>query len=135
LKMKFPSGIILSNESNTKQIRIVWCHCFDKPKQEESKKIQNPKDNKESKKIQKTKKKKNQKPYVSRTDQNSIKKTQEKLRQDNGMQIQKCSTDTMSVWMNDLPSWESLSLKRKNSDLHSIKSATINYNLGLIIES
>jgi hypothetical protein len=50
------------------------------------------------------KQKKNQKPYVSRTDQNSIKKTQEKLKQDNGMQIQKCSTDTMSVWLNDLPS-------------------------------
>jgi hypothetical protein len=52
----------------------------------------------------KKQKNKNQEPYVSRTDQNSIKKTQEKLRQDNGMQIQKCSTDTMSVWLNDLPS-------------------------------
>jgi hypothetical protein len=94
LKLKFSGGIILSSESNTKQIRIVWCHCLDKPKQEESKKIQNPKDNHESKKIQKNKK--NQEPYVSRTDQNSIKKTQEKLRQDNGMHIHKCSSDTMS---------------------------------------
>jgi hypothetical protein len=59
---------------------------------------------KNQRKSKKQKKKKNQKPYVSRTDQNSIKKTQEKLRQDNGMQIQKCSTDTMSVWLNDLPS-------------------------------
>jgi hypothetical protein len=84
-------------------------------------------------KNQRKSKKKKQEPYVSRTDQNSIKK--EKLRQDNGMEIQKCSSNTMSIWLNDLPSWEFLSLNRKNSDLHSIKSATINYNLGLIIES
>jgi hypothetical protein len=64
------------------------------------KKIQNPKDNQESTKIQK----KNQEPYASRIDQNSIKKTQEKLRQDFGMQIQKCGSDTMSIWLNDLPS-------------------------------
>jgi len=56
VKLKFLGEIILSSESNTKQIRIVWYHCLNKPKQEESKKIQNPKDNQESKKIQKNKK-------------------------------------------------------------------------------
>jgi len=50
------------------------------------------------------KKQRNQEPYISRTDQNSIKKTQEKLRQDFGMQIQKCDSDTMLIWLNDLPS-------------------------------
>jgi hypothetical protein len=50
----------------------------------------------------KKKKQRNQEPNVSRADQNSIKKTQEKLRQDFGMQIQKCGSDTMLIWLNDL---------------------------------
>jgi hypothetical protein len=66
--------------------------------------------NKKKSKTQKTTKnkrktkKRNQEPYVSRANQNSIKKTQEKLMQDFGMQIQKCGSDTMSIWLNDLPS-------------------------------